>query len=255
MDAQGRYDRLLALGGREIPAEFEAGGVKWRKLKAFKHDFFAATGLYESTDGRKAVLKIFRPGSYYGIPYGLLSRWQAAHEEKIYLKLQDTGAVPRWIGRYGGTGIIHEFVPGTDLDRESKRADDFFERLEDLLRLMHSRGICYLDTNKPDNILVSEDGRPYLIDFQITWLQPFFPLNILTYPLFCIFRNSDIYHLKKHIRKFCPGRISDEEFEGMRPWYIRLHRMVATPVRKRRREYLRKVEKEAGHHPEGADRH
>lgn len=255
MDAQKRYDRLLALGGNEIPEEMDAGGRKWRRLKAFKHDFFAATGLYQSSDGSKAVLKIFRPASYYGIPYGLLSRWQAAHEERIYKKLQDTAAVPRWIGRYGRTGIVHEFVPGQDLARDVKLPDDFFERLEALLRIMHSRGMSYLDTNKPDNILVGEDGNPYLIDFQITWLQPFFPLNLITYPLFCIFRNSDIYHLKKHIRKFSPGKINDEEFEKMRPWYIRLHRIIATPIRKKRRKYLRKVEEEAGHHPDGAERH
>ncbi|HBC85529.1 MAG TPA: hypothetical protein DCZ94_01105 [Lentisphaeria bacterium] len=255
MDSQKRYDRLLALLGREIPSEFEAEGRKWRKLKAFKHDFFAATGLYESEKCEKAVLKIFRPYSYYGIPYGLLSRWQAAHEEKIYKRLQDTGNVPKWIGRYGRTGIIHQYVPGTDLSYDAKLKDDFFEELEKLLKMMHGRGMAYLDTNKPDNILIGEDGRPYLIDFQITWIQPFFPLNLLAWPLFSIFKNSDIYHLKKHYRKCFPGRISDEEFEKMRPWYIRLHRMIATPVRRRRRDYLRKVEKEAGHHPEGADKH
>ena len=80
-DAQEKYDSLLALHGKEIPDDFDAGGVRWRKIKAFKHDFFAATGLYESEKGRMAVLKIFRPYSYMGIPYGLLSRWQAAHEE------------------------------------------------------------------------------------------------------------------------------------------------------------------------------
>ena len=76
---------------------------------------------------------------------------------------------------------------------------------------------------------------------------------------FCLFvkenKDSDIYHLCKHIRKFSPGRISDDEFEKMRPWYIKLHRLIATPVRRKRRNYLRRVEKNAAHHPEGAERH
>ncbi|MFA6290728.1 MAG: hypothetical protein WC637_03040 [Victivallales bacterium] len=254
-DAQEKYDNLLALRGKEIPDEFDTDGVRWRKLKAFKHDFFAATGLYESEKGRKAVLKIFRPYSYMGIPYALLSRWQAAHEEKVYKRLQDTDCVPKWIGRFQKTGIIHEYVPGNDLSAKSSLREDFFGELEKLLRLMHSRGISYLDTNKPDNILVGDDGKPYLIDFQITWVQPPFPLNLLTYPLFYIFKNSDIYHMCKHMRKFSPGSISDGDFEKMRPWYIKLHRLIATPVRRRRRDYLRKVEKNAAHHPEGAERH
>jgi hypothetical protein len=153
LDAQTKYDRLLALHGKEIPGEFDAQGVKWRKVKAFKHDFFAATGLYESENGRKAVLKIFRPYSYLGIPYGLLSRWQAAHEENVYKRLQDTDCVPKWIGRYQKTGIIHEYVPGNDLSAKSDLRDNFFGELEKLLRLMHKRGMSYLDTNKPDTFL------------------------------------------------------------------------------------------------------
>lgn len=254
-DPQKKYDRLLALHGNEIPDEFDIVGVKWKKIKAFKHDFFAATGLYKSENGRMAVLKIFRPYSYMGIPYGLLSRWQAAHEEKVYKRLQDTDCVPRWIGRYQKTGIVHEYVPGNDLSSKIPLRENFFQELDGLLKLMHVRGMSYLDTNKPDNILVGNDGRPYLIDFQITWVQPPFPLNMLTYPLFSIFKNSDVYHLRKHMRKFSPGSISDEEFERMRPWYIKLHRMIATPIRRKRRKYLRKVEEDATHHPEGAERH
>jgi serine/threonine protein kinase len=254
-EPQKKYYRLLALLGKDIPGEFDAEGVRWRKIKAFKHDFFAATGLYESEKGKRAVLKIFRPYSYMGIPYGLLSRWQASHEEKVYKRLQDTGCVPKWIGRFQETGIIHEYIPGNDLSSNSPLRDNFFEELEKLLRLMHSRGMSYLDTNKPDNILVGDDGKPYLIDFQITWVQPPFPLNILTYPLFHMFKNSDIYHLRKHMRKFSPGSIADDEFEKMRPWYIKLHRLIATPIRRKRRKYLHKVEKNATHHPEGAERH
>lgn len=252
---QRRYERYLALGGGELPESVEVGGALWRKVKTFKHDFFAATGLYEDASGRQSVLKLYRPSSYMGLPYGLLSILEARHEEKVYLALQDTGHVPKWIGRYGRSGIMHEFVPGRHLNKGSKVDKEFFPKLERLFRLMHQRGMAYLDTNKPDNILIGDDGHCYLIDFQISWVQPPFPLSLLTYPLFAIFKDSDLYHLAKHQRKIFPESMTEEEFDRARPWYIRIHRIFATPYRRMRRAYLRKIEEGAKDHPEGSAKH
>jgi serine/threonine protein kinase len=254
--AQKRYHNLLALRGEEMPASVDAGGRRWLRRKTFKHDFFAATGLYAAADnGDLSVLKIFRPYSYKGLPYGWLSRWEARHEETVYRILQDTGRVPKWIGRVGSTGIMHAYLPGNDLLYGVTVEEAFFDEVEALLRTMHTRGIAYVDTNKPDNILAGDDGHPYLIDFQITWVQPWFPLSLLTWPLFAIFRDADLYHLMKHRRKFFPDKISKDDLERRRPWYVRLHRIFANPVRRHRRNYLRSVESAAENHPEGAARH
>lgn len=255
-DARRRYHHLLALGGEPMSTTVAADGRTWTRRRTFKHDFFAATGLYEAEDnGDLAVLKIFRPGSYKGLPYGLLSRWEARHEERVYRALQDTGRVPRWIGRVGATGILHAYVPGRDLRDGAKVAAAFFDEVEALLLAMHARGMAYVDTNKPDNILVGDDGHPYLVDFQITWIQPPAPLGLLTWPLFAILRDADLYHLMKHRRKFFPELVSKEDLIRRRPWYVRLHRLVANPVRRHRRRYLHTVETEAGCRPEGTDRH
>lgn len=254
--AQQRYYNLLALRGEELPLSVAVAGRRWLRRKTFKHDFFAATGMYAAEDnGDLAVLKIFRPHSYQGLPYGLLSRWEARHEEKVYLLLQDTGRVPKWIGRVGPTGIMHAYLPGHDLLVGVTVAEPFFDEVEALLRTLHQRGIAYVDTNKPDNILVGDDGHPALIDFQITWVQPPFPFNLLTWPLFAIFRNADLYHLLKHRRKFFPDQVSKDDLARRRPWYVRLHRLVANPVRRYRRRYLRGVESAATNHPEGSARH
>ena len=252
---QRRYERYLALAGGELPESVDVGGTAWRKVKTFKHDFFAATGLYEDASGRQSVLKMYRPRSYMGLPYGLLSLWEARHEEKVYLALQDTGHVPKWIGRYGVTGIMHEFVPGKHLTKGSTVDGEFFPKLERLFRTMHQRGMAYLDTNKPDNILIGDDGNCYLIDFQITWVQPPFPLSLFTYPVFALFKDSDLYHMTKHQRKIFPDSMTAEEFERRRPWYIRIHRIFANPYRRARRAYLRKIEEGASNRPEGSARH
>ncbi len=253
--SQRRYERLLALDGKEMPDSVEAGGASWRRVKVFKHDFFAATGLYEAADGRQGVLKIFRPHPYLILPVHWLSPFQARHEEKVYTALKDSRHVPKFHGRVGPTGIFHEFLPGRTLKECDAVKDGFFEELRELLKLMHSRGIAYVDTNKPDNILVGEDGSPFLIDFQITWVQPPSPWGLPFLPLFSIFKDMDFYHVLKHERKFHPERISKESIDSLRPWYLKLHRLVADPVRKIRRGWLRKVEAEASARPEGSERH
>ena len=53
-------------------------------------------------------------------------------------------------------------------DQLSKAGQSRFQ-LHDLLREIHRRNVAYVDTNKPENILLGDDGRPYLIDFQISW--------------------------------------------------------------------------------------
>jgi serine/threonine protein kinase len=249
------YEHHLALGNKELPESVAMAGKSWQKVKVFKHDFFAATGMYQNESGELAVLKIFRPRSFLLLPYWFLSILELKHEEKVYKRLQDTGHVPKWIGRYGSTGFMHEYVPGGHLNKGTKVRDDFFPELEALLKTMHQRGMAYLDTNKPDNIIVGDDGKCYLIDFQITWVQPPFPFSLLTWPVFAIFRDSDLYHLKKHQRRILPGSITKEEFDKMRPWYIKIHRRIADPVRVVRRAYLRKIEEGSDNKPEGSAKH
>lgn len=253
--AQRRYNRLLALGGETMPETFSLSGVEWMRRRVFKHDFVAATGLYEDSEGNLVVLKLYRLRHYYGIPFEFISRWEARHEERVYRALQDTGHVPRWIGRYGKAGIVHEFVPGEDLTRDTNLPPRFFQQLEALLEALHERGIAYLDTNKMDNILVGADGKCYLIDFQISWIQPRLPLSLLTWPLFQVFKRSDGYHLYKQRRRLRPDEVSRRDLARARPWFIRFHRRIATPYRRVRRRYLRKVESAATERPEGHERH
>ena len=100
--------------------------------------------------------------------------------------------------------------------------------------------MVYLDLNKRDNIIVGEDGKAHLIDFQIS-------VYIDDSKLFGKFwrkvrrrlQKEDRYHLCKHKRKFSPEYIADPETQVIRPSFlIRFHRFFATPFRKIRRAFL-----------------
>ena len=109
--------------------------------------------------------------------------------------------------------------------------------LQGLLERVHQRGIAYVDLHKRENILVGTDGRPYLIDFQISqYLPQRGPLGAVLRVL----QRCDDYHLSKHIHRSRRDS-GDQPAQGRgadRPWVIRAHRQIAVPFRTFRRQLL-----------------
>lgn len=239
-----RYPWLYALPEGRLPARVACAGAGYELQETFKHDFFAATGLYAGPGGR-VVLKMGRQSALFGLPLRWIGRALAARESWFYQHVQDLPGVPRFVGRVGDTGLLHAFVPGHPLGRDEAVSDAFFARLLALVRAMHDRGIAYVDLNKRQNILVGDDGNPYLIDFQIslhlspTGLGRFGPLAWLLRR----FQRADVYHCLKHKRRLRPDQLSDAErrlVEHISVW-IRLHRWIARPIIQLRRRLLRRV--------------
>jgi hypothetical protein len=235
---------LFALGRRELPREFDANGTTYRFLKLFKHDFFAATGLYERATGGTgplAVLKIQRTYPLLGLPMQWLGRKVANQEIRIYEALQGVVGVPRFLARVGATGFAHEFIPGEDLHASLPLTPAFFEQLEKLFADLHERHIAYVDSNKRENILYGEDGKPWLIDFQISFqLKKGERDNFLAKWLFRRFVQADAYHFYKHKTRLLPQACSAEDFARARRRGMlhQLHRWVARPLIVVRRKFL-----------------
>jgi hypothetical protein len=234
---------LFAMGYAEMPEQIDAQGVTWRFSKLFKHDFFAATALYERADvpGEFSVLKVQRTYPLYGFPMKWLGRKVANHEIGIYEKLQGIAGIPKFLGRVGPTGFLHAFIPGEDLHADLPLTPLFFEQLRELFEALHSRQIAYVDSNKRENILYGEDGRPWLIDFQISlenmrgvW-DTFFTRWLLRK-----FIRADWYHYYKHKTRLLPSACTAEDFEKAqkRGLLHSLHRVVARPIIQVRRKFL-----------------
>jgi hypothetical protein len=234
-----------ALGTREPPARLEIDGHTYRRKRIFKHDSWAASALYDGPH-QQVVCKFNREQPLLGLPMRWLGRLLARREADLLRMLEDVALVPQACGeihvdgRPLPTAAGHQFVPGGPLRRHQRVPDAFFRQLGQLLDELHRRRIAYVDLHKRENILVGDDGLPYLFDFQISLRLPaIWPASLM----FQLLADSDRYHLAKHLLNHRPDlcQPQDTALVTRRPWWIRLHRLVATPFRKLRRRLLVRI--------------
>ncbi|RMF74195.1 MAG: hypothetical protein D6744_14760 [Planctomycetota bacterium] len=242
-----RHAWLYALPSGTLPQQVRCRGRVYRHVQTFKHDFFAATGLYRGDDGRLVVLKIGRTTDLAGLPFSTIGRFLARRESDMYQRVHDLPGVPRFVGRVGRFGLLHEFVPGHPLERKEEVSDAFFDELRDTLAALHARHIAYVDLNKRQNILMGDDGRPYLIDFQISLFAPprgwrgLAPLRWLLR----VFQQADDYHYLKHKARLRPDLLTPEERRRAerKPFWVRWHTRLTRPLTLLRRKALKQIAK------------
>jgi len=247
MPSRSTNTQLFAL--RQSPPErLQVGGRGYRLAKVFKHDFFAATTLYEAAapgDGAaRLVVKFGREQDFCGIPAVWMGRWMVRRERRFHQLADGVPGIQRWAGRISPVAYALEYIDGDTLDRVDSPPDGaFFDTLRRTLDLLHARGVAYCDLNKLSNIVVAVDGRPALIDFQIAaWEDP--GANPLVRRLVqrCVayLQKMDLYHLYKHKRRLAPEAMTDSQLElaARRGRLIQLHRWLVTPLRKLRRGFL-----------------
>jgi hypothetical protein len=238
---------LRALGSEEPPAEIQIKGETFTRLEIFKHDSWAATALYAGSS-KQVVCKFNRQAPLFGLSAVWLGRLLASRETHMLERLGDLPNVPRSAGvvKVGEHILKHavarSYIPGHPLSRFERVGDDFFPALERLLAEMHLRGMAYVDLHKRENIIVGDDGQPYLVDFQIgatlptrgPWNNP------VTRALLRLLQQSDTYHVLKHMSYNRPDLVGfgHQQMEKHRPWWIWLHRFVTIPPRVLRRVFL-----------------
>jgi hypothetical protein len=234
---------LRALGRGELPITISIAGRGYRRVAIIKHDFYAATGFYEDGDGTRVVLKMGRTEPFMGVPMGWLGAWLCRREMRFYRKLADVAAVPRLMGQVGENGLVHAYVPGRPLGKEGAVPDGFFDELLELVAELHRREIAYVDTNKASNILLGEDGRPHLIDFQISYDVRGLGNNLVNRAILRRLQREDVYHLLKHKKRLRPDLLSDQQRRIVehKSWAIRVHRFVTRPYFVIRRWWLRRM--------------
>lgn len=234
---------LRALGRRDPPETIDVAGETFHHVRTFKHDSWAATALYQR-DKRLIVCKFNREQSVFGLPARWVGWLLARRERNLLIELNEVPNVPNHsgivtvAGRVLPTAVTHEYIAGQPLSWHTRVNDAFFPKLRETVLALHQRNIAYVDLHKLENVIVDEHGAPHLIDFQICMKsRRIWPLSVVL----DILQKSDLYHLDKHELRIGPKRAdadTSRSIENLRPWWIRLHRFVAVPVRTARRRLL-----------------
>ena len=167
-----------------------------------------------------------------------LGRLLASREEFFYSTLADLPSIPHGHGPVYAEGKIqrnsfaHDYVEGRPLLASDRLPESFFLELQEQLKQMHERGIAYMDLHKRENIILGDDGRGYFVDFQVALSCRRFRY------LFQFLKQADEYHLLKHHLANYPTPENAESLEKARPFWIRVHRFFAVPLRTLRRRLL-----------------
>lgn len=137
---------------------------------------YQGTVLYYKDEAVRLAIKV-PPQSTWQRP--LLLR-TLRHESRVYQKLEGLAGVPRCYGLLDDLFLVLEYIDGVSL-RDGRIGDRtrFFEDFRKLLEELHARGIAHADLKKKDNILITADNRPYLVDFGVGVIRKpgFAPVN------------------------------------------------------------------------------
>jgi RIO-like serine/threonine protein kinase len=95
----------------------------------------------------------------------LQGRFMLRREDGFLRSLRDVSGVPRSHGFPDGDSLAIEYLDGLPLAQVRQCPQDFFDRLEALVRRLHACGIVHGDLDQDDNIMLLADGSPAVIDF------------------------------------------------------------------------------------------
>ncbi len=245
---------LRALGRAGLPRAISLNGVQYQHVATIKHDFFAATGTYACESGLRVVLKVGRVAECAGLPLKWIGKWLCRREMRFYSRLSDLPNIPAVLGTWGETGFIHEYVPGQPLSRDCLVPDGFFDQLAGLFAELHRRRIAYVDANKPQNILLGDDGLPHLIDFQISWESIDLGNWAINRWWLSKLQREDLAHLLKHKKRLRPDEMTRHDWEAVdrRSLLIRTHRFLFKPWFRLRRRTFNRLRQAGRLLPEGS---
>lgn len=239
-----RIKLFRALGVDKPPLLIEINNQSYHWVYTYKHDSWAATALYKSHTCF-IVCKFNRQQSIFGIPMKWLGNVLARRENRFLHMFHDIPSVPQLYGPISLNSKVlshvsaHGYVEGVPLRQYKDTVkDDFFPKLQQILKNIHDKNVSYMDLDKKENILVDKNGEPHLIDFQICFHLPN-QLFFLKWWLH-VLQKLDDYHLMKHYTRLRPDLFTPEELKKAQkpPFFLHIVRCLQIPIRKLRRKLL-----------------
>ena len=204
-------------------------GVEFRRGSILKKDFFS-TNLLLYGEGRTFVLKHSFFNFLLGRGFRWIARYLSQRESAIYARLQGVVGIPYLYPLRGTDFFLHEYIEGWPLSECHDVPDGFFDELADLVVRVHERGVAYADLSKRSNVIVTPEGRPYLIDFQISPVRtpPGSCLRRFVDRFVELIQVEDLYHVVKHKKSMRPDEMTEADWARYhrRTLPNRLHRIL-----------------------------
>jgi RIO-like serine/threonine protein kinase len=119
--------------------------------------------------------------------------------------------IPRSLSLESGR-LVRTWIEGAPMQVARPRDPVYFRAAARLVRRLHAANVIHNDLAKETNWLVTPDGRPALVDFQLAMTL------VRRGPLARALGHDDIRHLLKHKRSYLPERLTERE-----------RRILATP--------------------------
>ena len=174
-----------------------------------KRDIFSETisGNLDGIDDFPVVLRKLDGVPLYARPIA----WFLARKEIKGLRaVQGIDGTPVLV-RVDKTGLLRSWTQGTPLQLAKPTDANWYRDAKRLLREMRRAGVTHNDIAKPQNWLMTPDGRAAVIDFQLA------SVHRRRGTLFRVMAREDLRHLLKQKRAYAPELLTPSE-----------HRMLAT---------------------------
>ena len=168
--------------------------------KLLKKDVFGRTDLVGT--GADAVVRRSTADAPRGVRW--LARLLMRREARALALLEDVDGIPQLV-RLAPHSLDREFIAGVPMQLAQPRDPQYFKSAAKLVRRMHRCGVAHNDLAKEPNLLVTDAGKPAVVDFQLA------SSAIRRGRLFRLLAREDIRHLLKHKRTYCPEQLTARE--------------------------------------------
>ena len=190
-------------------------------------------------DEVRAVVKDFSVNRFFY--RNIFGRFLVWREAKALKKLKGLKGVPGLFRVIGGLCLVIEAIPGKTLKQAQdggRLPDGFFDDLKALVERFHKKGVAHCDLKKAENILLGNDGKPYVIDWAASISRSEFGLPFLDL-IYKRFIKDDYNAITKRKLVHAPELVSPEEREEYL-YQSRAERVIRA-FRDKLRAFLKKV--------------
>jgi len=190
-------------------------------------------------DGRRVVVKDFkRSDTLFRLIVGpILIR----REFGALRKLLGVEGIPQLAGKIDRYALAMQHIAGESLaDLQPGVLDDgFYTALRSVVDSMHSRGVAHCDLRSRGNVMLGDDGRPYVVDFAACVYRGrgINPVSRWLFSQFVLADRNAVLRIKQRLSPELLTR--EEEAELSRPMpFERPARFIGGNVRKLTRRFL-----------------